>query len=141
MLLDVVGVGFGLLAMHRALGNLDILLASQGIGWNTGKRHSSGGDLNQGDFPKFDIVFESNDRRGKHERITGRFSGGCGVERVGGDECPHAFAIPDDFGFWMAFFDQLGEGIQVVIPLRRITDIAAAFVNRIAALATEFVGV
>lgn len=141
MLLDIVGVGFGLLAMHRALGNLNVLLASQGICRNTSEWNSGGCDLEQGDFPKFDIVFESNDRRGKHERIAGRFSRGCRVERVGGDECTHAFSIPDDFSFRVAFFDQLGKGIQVGIPLRGITDIAATLVNGIAALAAEFVGV
>lgn len=60
---------------------------------------------------------------------------------MGCDQCAHAFAIPDDFRARVAFFDELGESVQVVIPLIRIPDIAAAFVDGIAALSADFVGV
>lgn len=60
---------------------------------------------------------------------------------MGGDESAHAFAVPDNFSFRMAFPYELSEGVQILIPLGRMADIAAAFVDGIAALATDFVGV
>lgn len=60
---------------------------------------------------------------------------------MGGDECAHAFAVPNDFGFWVSIFDKLGEGVEIVIPLGGVSDVAAPRVDGVAALATEFVGV
>jgi hypothetical protein len=41
----------------------------------------------------------------------------------------------------MTFLHKLGEGLQVVIPLDGISDITAAGVDRVTALATHLVGV
>lgn len=60
---------------------------------------------------------------------------------MSGDECAHAFAIPDNFGFRVTFFDELGEGVEIVIPLGGVSDVAAPRVDGVAALAAEFVGV
>ncbi len=60
---------------------------------------------------------------------------------MGGDESSHAFAIPDNFGFRVTFSNKLGEGIEIFIPLGGIADIAAAFMDGIAALAAKLVGV
>lgn len=138
---DVVGIGFGLFFVPCGLGNLNVLMACQGIEGDTCQRHRGGGDLNQGNFPNFDIVFEAHNGRGKNEGVTRRLAGRCGVERVGGDETAHTFPIPDDFGFWVAFFYKLGEGVQVVIPLGRIANIATAFVDGITALTAKLVGI
>lgn len=132
--LDVVGIGSGLLVVSGGLGNLDVLLACQGIDGDARQGHGGGGDLNQGDFPNFDIVFEAHNGGGENEGITGWFADRRGVERVGGDEAAHTFAVPDDFGFRVAFFHKSGEGVQVVIPLGRIADIAAALLDGITAL-------
>ena len=61
--LDVVGVGFGLFFVESGLGDLDVLLACYRIQRDASKRSGGGGDLNQGDFPWFDIVFEAHDGR------------------------------------------------------------------------------
>lgn len=97
--------------------------------------------MNQSDFPEFDIVFESDQGRGEDEGIARRISGRCGVECVGGDERTHAFAIPDDFGFRVTLPNKLGEGVEIVIPLGGIADIAASFLDGIAALTAKLVGV
>lgn len=59
--LDVVGIGFGLLFVKGGLGDLHILLASQRIERNASERQGGGGNLNQGNFPDFDIVFEAHE--------------------------------------------------------------------------------
>lgn len=60
---------------------------------------------------------------------------------MGGDECAHAFAVPDDFGVRVAFLDELGEGFEVLVPVLGVSDVAAAFADGVAALAADFVGV
>ncbi len=60
---------------------------------------------------------------------------------MSGDECTHAFAIPDNFGFRVTFSNKLGERVEIVIPLGGIADIAAAFMDGIAALPAKLVGV
>ncbi len=60
---------------------------------------------------------------------------------MGGDESAHAFAVPDDFSFRVAFLYELGEGVQVFIPLGWMADIASAFVDGVAALAADFIGI
>jgi hypothetical protein len=60
---------------------------------------------------------------------------------VSGDECAHAFSVPDDFCFRVAFFDELGEGVEVGVPLFGVSDVTTAVEDGIAALAANFVGV
>lgn len=60
---------------------------------------------------------------------------------MSGDECAHAFPVPDDFCSGMPFPDQVGERIEIFIPLGRVSDVAAAMVNRIATLSPEFVSI
>lgn len=136
MFFNVVGVGLGLFSVKGILCDLDFLLTGECFERNTCKRSSGGSDLNQSDFPKFNIVFKAYEGRGKNQGVAGRISWRCGVERVSGDECSHAFSIPDDFGFWMSFPDELGEGIEIVIPLGGMSDVAAPFADGIAALTT-----
>ncbi len=47
--------------MESGLGDLDVLLAGYGIQRDTSEGSGGGGNLHQGDFPWFNIVFEAHD--------------------------------------------------------------------------------
>ncbi len=68
---DVVGIGFGLFVVESGLGNLHGFLAREGIDGYPGEGGGCACNLNQGNFPHFDVVSESDDGRGKDERVTG----------------------------------------------------------------------
>lgn len=61
VLFDVVGVGFGLSGVGGGLGHLDVLAAADGVEGDAGVGEGGGGDLDEFDFPLWDVVAEADD--------------------------------------------------------------------------------
>src|SRR5690606_29105599 len=140
---DVPGVRFGLFGVHRVVGHLDLLSAGGRLEGQA-QGGDDGGDLADALlFPRGEIVAELHHGRGKAQGVAGRLpaAGGGLAVGVGGDQGPHAFAEPDDFGLRVAVADHVGETVEVLVPFLAVVDVAAAFLERVLALAADFVGV